>query len=147
MINQRVLWVTAFASLLPGWAVSDTPIPFGGWTVNNGVVTAGCARTAQFSTPTVMPGHYQRELTGNADGRQYVHSIMTDSGANGLPGTLPFSSESFVLQGGFSSQFTSQQQVNVESISFSYVTINSGISVRQEFNDPANNNKTKVTLN
>src|SRR3569833_2398434 len=89
MINQRVLWVTAFASLLPGWAVSDPPIPFGGWSVNNGVVTAGCASTAQCSTPTVMPGLYQRELTGKADGRQYVQSIMPDSGANGLPGRYP----------------------------------------------------------
>src|SRR3569832_581837 len=135
MINQRVLWVTAFASLLPGWAVSAPPIPFGGWSVNNGVVTAGCASTAQCSTPTVMPGLYQRELTGKADGRQNVQSIMTDSGANGLPGTLPFSSESFVLQGGFSSQFTSQQQVYGESNSSIIVTSNSGISVRQEVND------------
>src|SRR3569623_1785945 len=147
MINQRVLWVTAFASLLPGWAVSDPPIPFGGWSVNNGVVTAGCASTAQCSTPTVMPGLYQRELTGKADGRQYVQNIMTDSGANGLPGTLPFSSESFVLQGGFSSQFTSQQQVNGESNSSSNVTSNSGISVRQEVNDPANGFVSNVTLN
>src|SRR3569832_420795 len=129
MINQRVLWVTAFASLLPGWAVSDPPIPFGGWSVNNGVVPAGCASTAQSSTPTVMPGLYQRELTGKADGRQNVQSIMTDSGANGLPGTLPFSSESFVLQGGFSSLFTSQQQVNGESNSSSNVTSNSGFFV------------------
>src|SRR3569832_592997 len=147
MINQRVLWVTAFASLLPGWAVSDPPIPFGGWSVNNGVVTAGCASTAQCSTPTVMPGLYQRELTGKADGRQYEQNIMTDSGANGLPGTLPFSSESFVLQGGFSSQYTSLQQVNGESISSCNVTSNSGISVRQDVNDPANGFVSNVTLN
>src|SRR3569833_2796750 len=127
MINQRVLWVTAFASLLPGWAVSDPPIPFGGWSVNNGVVTAGCASTAKCSTPTVMPGLYQRDLTGNADGRQNVQSIMTDSGANGLPWSLPFSSESCALLGGFSSQFTSQQQVNGESNSSSNVTSNSCI--------------------
>src|SRR3569832_675472 len=147
MINQRVLWVTAFASLLPGWAVSDPPIPLGGWSVNNGVVTAGRASTSQCSTPTVMPGLYQRELTGKADGRQYVLSIMTDSGANGLPGTLPFSSESFVLQGGFSSQFTSQQQDNGESNSSSNETSNSGISVLQQVNDPANGFVSNVTLN
>src|SRR3569832_2784145 len=96
MINQRARLVPSSASLLPGRAVSDPPNPFGGWSVNNGVVTAGCASTAQCSTPTVMPGLYQRALTGKADGRQYVQNIMTDSGANGLPGPLPFSSESFV---------------------------------------------------
>lgn len=147
MINQRVLWVTAFASMLPGWAMSDPPIPFGGWSVSNGVVTAGCASTALCSTPTAVPGMFQREVTGKADGREFVQSILTDPGANGLPGTLPFSSESFVLQGGFTSQFTNQKSTNGLANSSNNVTSNSGISVRQDVNDAANGFVSNVTIN
>lgn len=147
MIKQRVLWVTAFASLLPGGAFSDPPIPFGGWRVDSGVVTANCAATAVCNSPTAMPGLYQREVTVRADGRQFVQSIMTDAGANGLAGTLPFSSESFILQGGFTSQNSRQQQVNGEPVNSSNVISNGGISVRQEVNDSANGFLSSVTLN
>lgn len=146
MINQRVLWATAFASMLPGWAVSNPPIPFGGWSVSNGIVTAGCAAGAQCATPTVMPGMFQRGVTGSDDSR-YLQSILTDGGANGLPGTLPFSSESFVPQGGFSSQFGAQQQVNGEAIAASNITSSGGIFVRQEVNDAANGFLSSVTIN
>lgn len=151
MIYHRVGWATIFVSLLPAGAVSDPPIPFGGWRVNNGAVTADCASTAQCSTPTVVPGMYQRELFGKSDGRQYVQTILTDPGANGspgtgnLPGTLAFSSESFVLQGGFTSQFSNQQQVN--GASSTNVTNNGGISVRQEVNDAAKGFVSNVTIN
>lgn len=150
MINQRVLWATAFASMLPGLAVSDPPIPFGGWSVNAGLVTAGCATGAQCGSATVMPGMYQREVSTAAGGKQFMQSILTETGANGLPGTLPFFSESFVAQGGFNSQVGSQQQVNGvtgELVNDRNVTSSSGISVKQQVNDSANGFLSNVTIN
>lgn len=145
MIKHRVLWITAFGSMLPGGVLSDPPIPFGGWSVNSGIVTAGCAGGAQCDAPIVIPGMFQREIS-SSNGR-YIQSILTDTGANGLPGTLPFSSESFVVQGGFSSQSSNQKRINDELVSSTDMTSNSGISVRQEINDPERGFFSDVTLN
>ena len=149
MINQRVLWVTAFASMLPGWALSDPPIPFGGWQVNQGLVTATCAATAQCAAPTVVQGLYQREITSKADGRQYMQSILTEASASNLAGTTPlaFSSESFVPQGGFSTEFSNRQQVNGTPVAANIESSGGGISVRQEVNDAANGFLSSVVIN
>lgn len=129
-LTRNALWLAIAAPLLiPGTVTGGPPIPFGGWSVNNGAITATCAAGALCGTSTSTPGLLQREITAGAGNGRYMQSILTDSNASGLPGTVAFASESFVKQGGFVSQWTTSAGESEATTTSSGET--SGLSVSQ----------------
>ena len=109
------MWLAFAAPLIPGTVTGGPPIPFGGWSVNNGNITASCASGVVCGPAMSTRGMLQRELTAGADNGRYIQNILTDSTASGLPGTVAFSSESFVKQGWSTSSWTNTGGENGES--------------------------------
>ncbi len=114
-LSRRVLWLAIAAPFIPGTVTGGPPIPFGGWSVNNGNITASCASGALCGPSLSTTGMLQRELTVGADNGRYIQNILTDSSASGLPGTLAFSSESFVKQGWSASTWNNTGGINGQS--------------------------------
>lgn len=130
LFTHKALWLVAATPLLvPGTVTGGPPIPFGGWSVNNGAISATCASGALCGTPTSTSGLLQREITAGTGNGRYMQSILTDSNASGLPGTVAFASESFVKQGGFISQWTTSAGESEATTTSSGET--SGLSVSQ----------------
>lgn len=127
---HKALWLVVATPLLaPSTVTGGPPIPFGGWSVNNGTISATCASGALCGTPTSTPGLLQREITAGTGNGRYMQSILTDANASGLPGTVAFASESFVKQGGFISQWTTSAGESEATTTSSGET--SGLSVSQ----------------
>lgn len=128
--TRSVLWLAIAAPFfVPGTVTGGPPIPFGGWSVNNGTISPTCASGALCGTATSTQGLLQREVTAGAGNGRYMQSILTDSNASGLPGTVAFASESFVKQGGFVSQWTTSAGESEATTTSSGET--SGLSVSQ----------------
>ncbi|MEK7321846.1 MAG: hypothetical protein AABZ84_02060 [Pseudomonadota bacterium] len=106
------------ALIVSGAATAGPPIAYDQWQAVDGQIVAPGA------TPGAVPcaagytcvigvsalGFLQRTVTAT-DGTQYFQTIITDEGATGTPGALPFSDESFVRSGSTVGGIAGKQRV------------------------------------
>lgn len=142
MQRKRVSWLTLML-FSPALALAGPPIPYGGWTANNGIITAGCGPSVVCGSAMSTQGILQREVTAIAENSRYIQSIITDSNATGSPATLPFHSESFVKTGGEPSQWTHSGGNSDATTDY----LSSGISVRQVVKEAADGFDTTTRIN
>ncbi len=120
----RRLVLTLLGTMSVGAApMAGPPIPYGQWSVSNGDISAQCTSGVECGAGLSGKGMLQREISG-AD-QKYFQSIITNSNATGTPGTLAFSSESFVRQG-----WASSSSVNGDLLT-ERGAADSGIALRQ----------------
>ena len=91
------------ALIVSGAATAGPPTPYDQWTAvggdiraSNGTDPLSCPTGFSCGSGVVGDGFLQRALTDDTTGVQYFQTIITDTGATGSPGDLPFSDESYV---------------------------------------------------
>lgn len=82
---------------------AGAPVAFSEWSVNDGVISAPCPFTF-CASEAGRNGFLQRAVEDGSTGQSYIQTIITDIDASGLPGDLPFSSESVVRISGSDTQ-------------------------------------------
>lgn len=103
-----VAWATPTANFVPIPAATPAPptgtggppVPLGGWTVTNGVITptVPCPSGAVCGTPAISNGLFMRAIT--VGGVKYLQTIITESNATGDPNVKPVTkSNAFTLPG------------------------------------------------
>ena len=69
--------------LFPTLALQAPPIPFDGWSNQNGSITAPCPNGFSCQLNVAEPGIMQRSLTDRTTGRKYVQLIIADGNQTG----------------------------------------------------------------
>lgn len=84
---------------------SGSPVPFGGWTEVNGVVSVNCPANFTCTTVASGKGFAQLKLTDTRTSKSYFQMVVTGGPTGTSPGSA-FSNESIVLAGQMPAQFT-----------------------------------------
>lgn len=105
------------ALIVSGATMAGPPIAYDLWQAVDGDIVSSTDPTAAVPCPghtcvtsVAALGFLQRTVTA-ADGTQYFQTIITDENANGAPGVLPFSDESFVRSGSTQGGIAGRQRV------------------------------------
>lgn len=117
---DKVAILTMGSALLitSGAAMAGPPTAYNGWAVSGGTITpsVSCPSTFTCGAAITGDGFFQRQITAS-DGTKYFQTIITPTGAtatSGALGSLAFTDENFVQQGG-GTGIADQQQVTAPS--------------------------------
>lgn len=150
-----------FLVLTPLPAFAGPPVPFNGWSANNGTIAAACPSGFECAVVGASAGFMQRSITSSATGVTHFQTIVAGSTASGTPAAgLPFSDEGFVRQGqGTDAVFgiANRQAIKLQNVtsnttqSFDYLAmIKTGwaadpgvpnVDIRQEIHEVSNTGK------